>query len=854
MKKRDKIPAPQPVEPTPIPAPPRRELPIGDRTLFLILFTLFAVFVFREVLAPGRILFTTDDNIGALANRKFPMPHAFFGWWDDSILIGHPGLLSVTWSNLLLWLLPVNFFSNWIHAIDLAVASFCLCLFLRLRRLHPAACVLGGLTAFWLGSTFFLVYAGHLGKFGAVMFAALYMWLSEKAVLTKSPAYAILAGGAMGGLILEQVDVGFFFAMVLGLWTVYSIIREYGWNVKLLTRLLVPVVFFFAVLSYQPIMAAMGSFALDKKEANVQDAQENWEYCTQWSWPPEETIDFIAPGYTGWRSGEPDGPYWGRMGRSAGWETTKQGFQNFRLESFYLGAIPLVFAVWALLLVTLRRDTDAAMRRDVWTWSIIALVTYLLALGKFFPLYALFYHLPGMSSIRNPVKFMQVTQLALAVLAAFGLDTWLKHAPAMADQAASRKLVRRFAVAVLILGALFLVWASGMSSSPEKTANRFTAEGWGGAGQVIAMTMIAALQHASIITLVVGAAFALIAFVPAMRARKTMVLLAWLLVGCAALDQLSIAPRYVRTVDSTGFISENAVVKFLRQELKGQRSYILSQNDFYNLWLTYTFPYYNFSTFNVTQIRMTDDYKNFLTAMNGQIFKLWQASAVNYIIGPGNALQQLQSDPRAKDKFNVAFAFNAYPSMGGGVDVVPGTQSSPGQHGILRYNVPAARYQLVSGWQVLSDEAALRLLPSDDYKLFSRVIVSEGTGKDLPASDSEGPIGSAEITSYRSGHVELNVSGERPAILRAAEKFDSNWKAYVDGKEAQILRCDYIFQGVFVPAGIHHVVFNYALPSGSFWVEMAGLAACLGALVTVLPRRRATRPEPAAELPSSPSP
>lgn len=181
-------------------------------------------------------------------------------------------------------------------------------------------------------------------------------------------------------------------------------------------------------------------------------AQEKWEFVTQWSWPPEECIDFIAPGYMGWRSGEPEGPYWGRMGRSAGWEQTRQGFMNFKLENMYLGIIPVLLALFAVLMTIMGKESQftvdapspasgvrcpastspwpfaAERRAEVIFWSCVAAITLLLAFGKFFPLYALFYKLPFVNSIRNPNKFLQIFQLALGILAAYGLDGILRDA------------------------------------------------------------------------------------------------------------------------------------------------------------------------------------------------------------------------------------------------------------------------------------------------------------------------------------------------------------------------------------------------------------------------------------------
>jgi hypothetical protein len=141
--------------------------------------------------------------------------------------------------------------------------------------------------------------------------------------------------------------------------------------------------------------------------------QAKWEFCTQWSVPPDEGIEIIAPGYMGWRSGEPAGPYWGRTGQSAEWPRTGQGFPNFRLENIYLGIIPVAFGLLACLMAwrrILAADTvgEKAWRMDVRFWSVVALVVLLLSFGKYFPLYSLFYHLPVVNNIRNPNKFIQV--------------------------------------------------------------------------------------------------------------------------------------------------------------------------------------------------------------------------------------------------------------------------------------------------------------------------------------------------------------------------------------------------------------------------------------------------------------
>ena len=75
----------------------------------------------------------------------------------------------------------------------------------------------------------------------------------------------------------------------------------------------------------------------------------------------------------------------------------------------------------------LRVDKDIPNRNaEIIFWGCVAIITLLLAFGKFFPLYALFYKLPFVNSIRNPNKFLQIFQLALGILAAYGLDALIR--------------------------------------------------------------------------------------------------------------------------------------------------------------------------------------------------------------------------------------------------------------------------------------------------------------------------------------------------------------------------------------------------------------------------------------------
>ncbi len=399
---------------------------------------LLTLLYFRDLFHPGVVLFATDCNVGLNAAVKAHLPDAFLGSWSSSTLLGggESAVLNVRY--ICLWLLPARFYTNWIHAIYLVGASLFLILYFRDQELNLVSGLMGIITAFWLGSNFTLIYPAHLGKFGNLLFAAMFLWGMNRTVKSRRIPWALLTGGAMGAMFVEQPDVAFFFACVLGTYALFTIRQEFGWDLRSMLRLLAPLVLMAAFVAGPSLWMGYQTSVRGVASMNAERPGEKWEFCTQWSWPPEESIDFIAPGYMGWRSGEPAGPYWGRMGRSAGWEATHQGFQNFKLENQYLGAIPLALAVFAALAAVIawrrrqRIDSslpliqDAGTQREIIFWTAAALVTLLLSFGKYFPLYKLFYQLPVVSSIRNPNKFLQIFQLAVAILAAYGFDLVIK--------------------------------------------------------------------------------------------------------------------------------------------------------------------------------------------------------------------------------------------------------------------------------------------------------------------------------------------------------------------------------------------------------------------------------------------
>jgi len=819
--------------------------------MILAFLAILTLFVFSPLWAPDVSLFTTDNNIGQTAQAHRLFPRLISGWWNDGLLLGMPSMGVFNFSVFAVGLLSPQLYSNSFHILCVVIGSLMLGLFFKTNNIRGLGLLLGVTTVYWLGNNFTLIYAGHDGKFATMMLAAAALWCVEKAAVERHWGWRVLAGGFVGGMFLEQLDVALFVAMFIAAYALFSLVLNEGWNWRAVVAGLVPMGLVVILMGGASVLVGYTVNVKGVAAMDPEKPQELWDYCTQWSEPPDETIEFIAPGYMGWRSGEPEGPYWGRSGRSAEWDRSRQGFMNFRLEAQYIGAIPVCFALFGLvaaLLGGLRKqgggvrstappalDDWADRRAKILFWSVVAIVALLLSYGKYFPLYALFYKLPLVSSIRNPVKFIHVLQLALGVLAAYGLDLALKlPSPALT----ARDWARWFTRSVFVVAGVLAFWAMGQTLARDSMIGTVSQQGWGSYASAIVDNKIQALWHAVFMAVCAGIFLLILTRrtvkQPASVAGLVLSITAWAVVTLVAADAWLLSRHYVKSMPMSS-VAENPVIAILKKDMPEKRVALLSQDSFYNSWLTYLFPYHGINAVNFAQMpRMPEAYKRWLGTVGRNPVRLWQMSAVGYVLAPAKVWTQIQADPSWRDAFDLVYSYNVGPAEAG-VSVVPASPQYPGQHVVLRLKKPAPRVVLVGQCRVAADEEALRQMSGRDFVPFEKVFIPADEAAQWKGleqvSGAPGAAGQCVLSKYSPGHMEITVNAARPCVLRVAEKFDPDWKATLDGARVFLGRVDFLSQGVFIPAGQHQVVLDYDPPLTQYYVQGAGLAVCFIALL-----------------------
>jgi hypothetical protein len=138
------------------------------------------------------------------------------------------------------------------------------------------------------------------------------------------------------------------------------------------------------------------------------------------------------------------------------------------------------------------------------------------------------------------------------------------------------------------------------------------------------------------------------------------------------------------------------------------------------------------------------------------------------------------------------------------------------------------------------------IVESDSKKTVERLSTSEFRplydvilDKPVPLQNAENFRGEARISRYENRSVVIEALLNDRGILVLTDAFYPGWKAYVDGQKTDILRANYFFRGVLVPAGKHRVEFRYAPYSFRLGTAVSLVSLGLVALLLLAGRKSA---------------
>jgi uncharacterized membrane protein YfhO len=81
--------------------------------------------------------------------------------------------------------------------------------------------------------------------------------------------------------------------------------------------------------------------------------------------------------------------------------------------------------------------------------------------------------------------------------------------------------------------------------------------------------------------------------------------------------------------------------------------------------------------------------------------------------------------------------------------------------------------------------------------------------------------------NYAPKSIELSAHVKTASVLLLNDKFHADWKAWVDGKPAQIFRANFLMRGLYLEPGDHKIVMKFAPPLTALYVSLAAVATAL---------------------------
>jgi hypothetical protein len=113
------------------------------------------------------------------------------------------------------------------------------------------------------------------------------------------------------------------------------------------------------------------------------------------------------------------------------------------------------------------------------------------------------------------------------------------------------------------------------------------------------------------------------------------------------------------------------------------------------------------------------------------------------------------------------------------------------------------------------DTAALNVMADPSFEPSEQVVLLAGdlaaAGLQEQAAQLANPMAGSPVqtVAYRPEQITLDVALDAPAVLVLADTWYPGWQATVDGAPAALLRANYLFRGVLLPAGQHRVQFDF---------------------------------------------
>lgn len=675
--------------------------------------------------------------------------------------------------NLIYLLVPVERAMGYSVVMHVALAGLFMYLYARSIALSRFASLVAALS--YMFSGFLISRLGFLSMANGAAWLPLFFFLAERLVRERSPAGILFLGAALGlGLLAGHVQLWYYGLWALGWYVLY---RSWQRDKPLNFRFRIWLFFALAVLLGLAAAAMQVLPTLELTRLSQRSGGAEYDFAMTYSFWPWRLITLLAPDFFGHPA---HGDYW--------------GYANYWEDCGYIGVLPLIFALVAIVFWARRRRQagDSPLTPRLLSlipfFALLGLLSLLLAMGKNLPLYPLLFRWgPGFGLFQAPARFLYLYTLGTAVLAGVGAELFLVRPPVGPSR------VRRYTI---VIGLAILLAAT--------TARFFL--------PAVKLTFIAALGRFALLLIISVGLLSLRGWM----AGKAPQIERWqMLVGVfIAVDLMLFGYGLNPTTGPELYRATTASGAFLKEDSELFRTFAFEAADPRESFAyRVNFDrYFSFKDFGSEDVEHLLGLRETLIPNLGVMENIYSASNDDPLqVGPYlDLMEAIREAPpsmalRLLGLMNVRYILNDRSVA----DLIP-VFADGDRVQIYRHEEALPRAYVVWRARIIPDsQELLSELMSSAFDPGREVLLESGP----QGANNKPPTGhpGADIRSlhYGPNRVKIGISLEQDGYLVLSDTFYPGWRAYVDGREVEILKANYAFKAVSLEAGSHVVLFEY---------------------------------------------
>jgi len=776
---------------------------------FAIIYLCLLIF-FHSIIFDGKTYQSADSMAAhswdtlykdALAEGTTPL-------WNPYIFCGMPGYGSLTFSIprtfdliVLVWGKSLSVFdylflglqSNWILVYYLLYGiGVYLFAFHHLKNKPVALAV--SLMATYATYIALLIMIGHITKIAVLAFFP-YVFLVVDKLRQKFDFFLAFLLIILVRLMLDPTHVQFifYFYLALGLYLLFffirSMIRKEDWKRIVASGVALGIATIFAflmgadkylsTLEYNPYSIRSSNPIVNTSSAPQTKTVEgglDYEYATSWSFSPGEMMTFFVPSWYGFGPL----PYQGPLTQN----------QQVRLN-LYLGPQPFVDGpqYMGIVVIVLACIGLYKNRKDpfVQYMGMMIVLSLLIAFGKELSLvYDLMYrYFPMFNKFRIPLMILILVQFFTPILAGYGIVSLVSERKKIFAPLQEKRW--KYLLGGLILSSVTVLVGSGIykdiyaSFFSVQEVGKMLIRSFGQLNPTVLGMLYDVIVSSVITDLLVGFVLLTIlfgAFYYYQKGTLNSSLLYTLLIVLVLVDLWRVASKPSEPKDrqeNTPILATPDFAKVLQQVTTQFRVLkLVNGQPVYDNSLAY-WRLQNAYGYQGAKMRIYQDMVDVAGLGNPLV---WQLMNIKYIItdrdDSSGVFVPVYSSPEIK-----VYGFRSW----------------------LPRVFFVNRYEVSDGLSTLKKISAMSFDPRDIAFLSGKM----QSTIDPPAQGAE-----AVIVHYGIHEIEVQATATGNNLLFLSEAYyPKGWKAYIDGRETEIYRLDYLFRGVIIPQGTHTLTMKF---------------------------------------------